>query len=112
MCGLAVNPGKPRPPTHPARVVFGRATVRDTSDTRDLRGARGWDASATLPRVVPRFWSGVVWCMLLSGALVPKRHTCADFFVPEGAWDNAKKSFWQVVGPEIAKNSETNEALF
>ena len=77
-CGLAVSPGKPRPPTHPARGNFwschGSGRFGDTIlwSTRDTRGARGWDASAIPPTVgfVRHFYRTVFSAALLSGGVV------------------------------------------
>ena len=125
-----------RPPTHPARkcalvaprfgtlrryhaVVHagclrsaGLGRFGDTMPwyTRGARGARGWDASAIPPRTVPggarlgrRFWSVVGTCVP-SGALVPKRHSCVNYVVSSNTGEG--------VGPDLAKDSETNKALF
>ena len=74
-CGLAVSPGKPRPPTHPPRGKFwschgsGRFGDAILWSTRDTRGARGWDASAIPLRVgfVRHFYRTVFSAALLCG---------------------------------------------
>ena len=68
--GVGGEPGKTAPTHPPSAGVFwschGSGRFGDTMPwyTRDARGARGWDGSATPPRVVRRFWSDVDWCML------------------------------------------------
>ena len=64
-CGLAVNPGKPRPPTHPARwqtlVVLRFGTLRRyhaVEHSGCVRSA-GWHASAIPPKVVPDRCKGI-----------------------------------------------------